>query len=161
MKRNWGLGGPRPRRNRAEGVWSFGLPGVVATAVFGAAAAAATAASFAAARGQIEGLFHGASMAWAIVAAGFGCWTYVAAARRRFAVAGTPGASAEPLSALLKSYLRAALALAVAFGLSRLAALGAADRVAALLLCLTGGMGAAAAFQAVLTFAPRARPRPA
>lgn len=152
MNRNWGLPPKSDRdafRNAKEA-----KPGMTlfVSAVFGVIGAAVAAISFAEARDAAVSLFHGVSIIPAIVAAGFGCWTYIWLARPRFAA--QLSAKGDPFSKLVRFYAKAALGLGVILLLAKLT--GALDPkfVSVLLLCISGGAGAAAAFQTVLAFVP-------
>lgn len=122
------------------------------SAAFGIIGAAVAAMSFADARLASDGLFQGPSLIAAIVSAGFGCWMYVWLARPRFAAQFS--GKGDAFSKLLRFYAKAALALGVILVAGKLA--GAIDPkiISVLLLCISGGAGAAAAFQTVLAFVP-------
>jgi hypothetical protein len=152
MTRNWGLpqkpNAAEFRRARTERP----LAVLALSAVYGVIGAAIAAISFADARALGDSLFHGASLVAAVVAAGFGCWTYVWLARPRFAAHFT--GEGDAFSDLLRFYFVGALALValVAAGKAAEAVLG--DLSGILVLCISGGAGAAAAFQTVLAFVP-------
>lgn len=152
MSRNWGLP-QRPdqlafRRARS----ARPLATLSVTALYGIIGAAAAAISFAEARELLDDLFHGRSLIMAVLAAGFGCWAYVLAARPRFAAHFT--GSGDAFSVLLRFYAAGALALVALYLVAKLAGLLSGELVSVLLLCACGGAGAAAAFQTVLAFVP-------
>ncbi len=152
MSRNWGLP-QRPdqlafRRARS----ARPLATLSVTALYGIIGAAAAAISFAEARDLVQALFHGRSLIMAILAAGFGCWAYVVAARPRFAAHFT--GAGDAFSVLLRFYAFGALALVTLYLMAKLAGLVTGEIVSVLLLCACGGAGAAAAFQTVLAFVP-------
>lgn len=152
MARNWGLP-PRPeqaairRARRARPLATLG-----ASAVFGVIGAAVAAFSFAEARDLIENVFHGRMLILAIVSGGIGCWTYVWLARPRFAAHFT--GDGDAFSDLVRFYLRAGLALAIVLGVAAASRFIVGDVLSVALLCVSGGAGAAAAFQTVLAFVP-------
>ncbi len=152
MTRNWGLPARDAQRAVHDAKTAKPLMTLFVSAVFGVIGAAVAAMSFAEARDVIANLFHGGSLVAAVVAAGFGCWSYVWLARPRFA-AQFSGVS-DGFSSLLRFYARAALALAVLLSVG-VASIGFAPAVVTvLILCASGGAGAAAAFQTVLAFVP-------
>ncbi|MEM9706799.1 MAG: hypothetical protein AAF850_12070 [Pseudomonadota bacterium] len=122
------------------------------SAVFGVIGAAVAAISFNEARSTLDALFHGPSLVAAVLAAGFGCWTYVWIARPRFAAHFSRGGDA--FSDLLRFYARAALALLVTLCIGRYIAPSIGSTATGMILCAAGGAGCAAAFQTVLTFVP-------
>lgn len=151
MNRNWGLPTKTGRAFRdAKGA----KPGMTlfVSAVFGIIGAAVAAMSFADARDAIAGLFHGGSLVVAIVAGGFGCWAYVWLARPRFAA--QLSAEGDAFSKLVRFYAKAALGLGAILLVAKLANVADMRIVSVLLLCVSGGAGAAAAFQTVLAFVP-------
>ena len=152
MNRNWGL--PSKGEQLALRDARTAKPGMTlfVSAVFGVIGAAVAAASFADARDALVGLFHGVSLIAVIVAAGFGCWIYVWLARPRFAAQFS--GKGDAFSKLVRFYAKAALGLGLALFLAKIA--GAIDpkHISVLLLCVSGGAGAAAAFQTVLAFVP-------
>jgi len=113
--------------------------------------AALAAISFTDARSILTGLFRGFSLAPAIVAAGFGCWMYIYVAWPRFAAQFHGG---DTFSDLIRFYARAAVALILFLFVARFARLVLGDTVSGLLLCVSGGAAAAAAFQTVMAFVP-------
>lgn len=152
MTRNWGLPAKDERaaiRNAKESkpLMTLGL-----SAVFGVIGAAIAAISFAEAQELIANLFHGGSLVAAVVAAGFGCWSYIWLARPRFAAQFT--GEGDAFSSLLRFYVRATVILIVLIILGESARLIAPTFVSIFLLCASGGAGAAAAFQTVLAFVP-------
>ena len=152
MTRNWGLPARDAQRAVRDAKTTKPLLTLFISAVFGIIGAAVAAMSFGEARDVIANLFHGGSLIAAIVAAGFGCWSYVWLARPRFA-AQFSGAG-DGFSSLLRFYARAALALTALLALG-IASIGVAPAVVTVLaLCASGGAGAAAAFQTVLAFVP-------
>lgn len=156
MTRNWGLP-TKPEQtafNSARKTRPFATLGI--TAIFGAIGAAIAAISFNTARGHIDDLFHGGSLVMAVVAAGFGCWSYIWIARPRFAAHFKPVGDA--FSDLLRFYARAALALILVLLAAQVAIFVAGDLISVILLCVSGGAAAAAAFQTVLAFVPGYEP---
>lgn len=152
MGRNWGIP-QRPDQTAFRDARSARpLATLSVTAIYGIIGAAAAAISFGEARDLVANLFHGRTLVLAIVAAGFGCWLYILAARPRFAAHFT--GSGDAFSVLLRFYAVAAMALVVLYILAKLAGIIASDLVSVTLLCACGGAGAAAAFQTVLTFVP-------
>lgn len=152
MKRNWGL--PPKAGQPAFLDAKIAKPGMTlfVSAVFGILGAAVAAISFADARDAIVGLFHGPSLAVAVIAAGFGCWAYVWLARPRFAAQFT--GKGDAFSKLLRFYAKAALGLGFVLALAKLSEFIDPKLISVLLLCVSGGAGAAAAFQTVLAFVP-------
>lgn len=150
--RNWGL--PSKQEQRAIRDAKNDKPALTlfVSAVFGIIGAAVAAASFAEARDDLVGLFHGGSLIGAVVAAGFGCWMYVWLARPRFAA--QLSSKGDAFSKLVRFYARAALALGVLTLLAFFSGQVAPKLFSVLLLCVAGGAGAAAAFQTVLAFVP-------
>jgi len=152
MNRNWGLP-PKPGRvafknaKTAKPLATLGL-----TAIFGVIGAAIAAISFNEARDVLAGLFHGGSLVAAIAAAGFGCWGYIWLARPRFAAHFT--GESDAFADLLRFYIKAAIVLFAALIAARAANTVLGNLVSVLMLCISGGAGAAAAFQTVLAFVP-------
>ena len=135
----------------------------VATAAFGILGASLAALSFADARALFAGLFHGPSLIGAVGAAGFGCWIYIFLALPRFAAkfspAGGAGATgADGFSELVRFYGRAGAGLVAVFAVAQIVAMFLGARPGGVLLCLSGGAAAAAAFQTVLAFVPAGDP---
>ncbi len=122
------------------------------SAVFGVIGAAVAAISFADARDAIVGLFHGFSLVAAVVAAGFGCWVYIWLARPRFAA--QLSGKGDAFSKLLRFYAKAALGLGAMLLVAKLTGIIDLKIISVLLLCVSGGAGAAAAFQTVIAFVP-------
>ncbi len=152
MTRNWGLPARDAHRAVRDAKTAKPLLTLFISAVFGVIGAAVAAMSFSEARDVIANLFHGGSLVAAIVAAGFGCWSYVWLARPRFAAQFS--AAGDGFSSLLRFYARAALALSALLALG-IVSIGLAPAVVTVLvLCASGGAGAAAAFQTVLAFVP-------
>ncbi|WP_425408104.1 hypothetical protein [Hyphococcus sp.] len=150
--RNWGL--PNKDEQRAIRDAKTYKPGLtlLVTAVFGVIGAAVAAVSFAEARDDISGLFHGGTLAAVIVSAGFGCWGYVWLARPRFAA--QLSGRGDAFSKLVRFYARAALGLGILLLLASISGIFAPVMFSVLFLCVAGGAGAAAAFQTVLAFVP-------
>jgi hypothetical protein len=149
MTRNWGLPSKPDAFRKARKARPFATLGI--TAIFGIIGAAIAAISFNDARAVLDNLFHGRSLIMAVVAAGFGCWLYIFLARPRFAAHFSGG---DAFADLLKFYARAAIGLVVVWIAAKLAQFVAGDLTSVLLLCVSGGAAAAAAFQTVLAFVP-------
>lgn len=153
MRRNWGLpkkDGAFARARDAKPLMSLG-----SAAVFGIIGASLAAMSFNAARGLTGSLFHGVSLVFVGLAAGFGCWAYIYFAWPRLAAQFSGG---DAFSDLIRFYARATLGLVAIAGIAWLSlALGSA-RLSVLAYCISGGAAAAAAFQTVLTFVPPVPP---
>jgi hypothetical protein len=152
MTRNWGLpakNGPSAFRNAKE---AKPLMTLCVTAVFGAVSVAIAAISFAEARDVLANLFHGASLVAAVIAAGFGCWGYVWIVRPRFAAHFTGQGNA--FSSLLRFYARATVVLFLILIIGENIGSIAPKLFSVLILCVSGGAAAAAAFQTVLAFVP-------
>lgn len=152
MTRNWGLPARPGRTEFRDARSARPLATLGVTALYGIIGAAAAAISFAEARDILDNLFHGRKLIMAVLAAGFGCWLYIVAARPRFAAHFT--GAGDAFSVLVRFYAAGALALFFLYGFARLAGVFASDLVGVLLLCGCGGAGAAAAFQTVLAFVP-------
>lgn len=152
MRRNWGLPAKDAQRALLDAKTAKPLMTLFVSAVFGVIGVCVAAMSFAEARDVITGLFHGVTLVAAVIAAGFGCWSYVWLARPRFAAQFT--GAGDGFSSLLKFYARAAVALFLLLALGKLSAAAAPAIITVLILCATGGAGAAAAFQTVLAFVP-------
>jgi len=125
---------------------------LLVSAVFGVIGASVAAMSFAGARSAIANLFHGGTLVGAIIAAGFGCWIYVWLARPRFAAHFS--GQGDPFSSLIRFYARAAILLMTLLLIGHSIDVIAPEMFSVLLLCISGGAGAAAAFQTVLAFVP-------
>jgi hypothetical protein len=152
MPRNWGIP-QKPGEGavaRARSQRPFATLGI--SAVYGIIGAAVAAISFNDARGLLTDLFHGTSLIAAVVAAGFGCWAYVWLARPRFAAHFT--GRGDAFSDLLRFYCVGALGLIFLILIAKGAELLAGNLASVVLLCISGGAGAAAAFQTVLAFVP-------
>ena len=152
MSRNWGLpvkatppGFRRARRSRP--IATLGV-----SAAYGVMGAAIAAMSFNAARGQIDNVFHGATLIFAVVSAKLGCWLYFWLARARF-VAQITG-DGDAFSDLMKFFAPAGAGLVIFFLAAVFSDFVIGDMASVLLLCMSGGAGAAAAFQTVLAFVP-------
>jgi len=152
MQRNWGLPPKAGQRVLLDAKTAKPVMTLFVSAVFGILGAAVAAISFADARDAIIGLFHGLSLIAVIVAAGLGCWTYVWLARPRFAAQFT--GKGDAFSKLLRFYAKAALGLGAILLLAKLAEGFGPRYISVLILCISGGAGAAAAFQTVLAFVP-------
>lgn len=156
MNRNFGLptkpGDAAFRRARDERP----LATLFITGIFGIIGAAVAAISFNEARVLFTSLFHGPSLAAAVLAAGFGCWSYVWIARPRFA-AHFNGRN-DAFSDLLRFFAKAAGILMALLLVGRFANPILGDMISGGLLCASGGAAAAAAFQTVLAFVPYYEP---
>ena len=152
MTRNWGLPPKDGNETFQQAKDKKPLLTLLVSAIFGVIGASVAALSFAAARTAITNLFHGATLVGAIVAAGFGCWLYVWLARPRFAAHFS--GQGDPFSSLVRFYARAAIVLMVVLFAGHSIGLIAPNMFSVLLLCVSGGAGAAAAFQTVLAFVP-------
>lgn len=152
MSRNWGIPTKEGDRAFRRARTSRPVATLSVTALFGVLGAAVAAVSFDSARDVIENVFHGWSLVFAVIAAGTGCWMYVWLARPRFAAHFT--GEGDAFGDLLRFYAKAALGLLIVLGLGKLAHFTVGDMVSVLLLCFSGGAGAAAAFQTVLAFVP-------
>lgn len=153
MTRNWGIppkDGAFRRARYAKPILTLGV-----TAIYGIIGAAIAAISFADARSILTGLFHGLSLAPAIIAAGFGCWIYIYLAWPRFAAQFHGG---DAFSDLLRFYSRAAVCLILFLFAAKFTQLILGDTLSGVLLCVSGGAAAAAAFQTVMTFVPPGAP---
>ncbi|MBI1392687.1 MAG: hypothetical protein GC152_08100 [Alphaproteobacteria bacterium] len=149
MARNWGLSGKSAAMRAAAN--ERPILSLLVTAVFGIGAAAISTLAFSDAAGSYGDLFHGASLAFAVAAAGFGCWLYVFVAWPRFAANFT---GRDGFSTLLTFYARASAGLVItAIGSAALATV-ASPVIAGALACFVGGAAAAAAFQTVIAFVP-------
>jgi len=153
MTRNWGLPTKDERAALRDAKESKPLLTLGVSAVFGIIGAAVAVISFAEARTLLANLFHGASLVAAVVAAGFGCWSYIWIVRPRFAAHFT--GQGDAFASLIRFYARAAVVLFVILIVGQNAGLVAPDFIGVLLLCISGGAGAAAAFQTVIAFVPR------
>ena len=152
MTRHWGLPTKSDRARFRDAKTSKPILTLFVSAIFGSLGAAIAAISFSEARGAIANLFHGGSLVAAILAAGFGCWAYIWLTRPRFAALFSGKGSA--FSGLIRFYARAALALLVLLVAAEAAGALPTNIISVLLLCISGGAGAAAAFQTVLAFVP-------
>ena len=152
MTRNWGLPTKGERTAFRDAKDNKPLLTLLISAVFGVIGAAVAVMSFAEARVVIANLFHGGTLIVAIVAAGFGCWAYIWLARPRFAAHFS--GQGDPFSNLIRFYARAAVLLFVLLFVGQSIDLIAPNMLSVLLLCISGGAGAAAAFQTVLAFVP-------
>lgn len=149
MTRNWGIpakDGAFRRARNAKPLLSLGI-----TAIYGIIGAALAALSFSEARDILTGLFRGWSLAPAIIAAGLGCWGYIYIAWPRFAAQFQGG---DEFGDLLRFYARAAIALVVLLLAVKFANIVVGPTIGGMLLCLSGGAAAAAAFQTVMLFVP-------
>lgn len=153
MTRNWGIPTKDDafrRARHAKPLLSLGI-----TAVYGIIGAALAAISFSDARTILVGLFRGLSLIPAVIAAGLGCWLYIYLAWPRFAAQFAGG---DEFSDLLKFYARAAIALVLLLMVAKFGTVALGAWAGGILLCLTGGAAAAAAFQTVMLFVPPGRP---
>jgi len=149
MKRNFGLppkSGAFEKARDAKPLLTLGV-----TAIFGVIGAAIAAISFTDARAMLQGLFHGRSLIAAVLAAGFGCWAYIWYAWPRFAAHFSGG---DAFSDVLRFYIRAAIGLVVILLIAKFTNLVLGSRASGVLLCVSGGAAAAAAFQTVMAFVP-------
>ncbi|MEL6379371.1 MAG: hypothetical protein AAFW83_02485 [Pseudomonadota bacterium] len=121
--------------------------------IFGIIGAMIAGISFTEARVLLGGLFHDKSLFAAVFLAGFGAWFYVWLVRPRFAAHFQPGGG-DPFSDILRFYVKAACGLLIFLLIARASRFAAGDMAATLLLCASGGAGAAAAFQTVIAFVP-------
>ena len=151
-QRNWGLPTKDERTAFRDAKDKKPLLTLFVSAVFGVIGAAVAVMSFAEARDALANLFHGGSLVGAVVAAGFGCWAYIWLARPRFAAHFT--GHGDPFSSLIRFYARAAFLLVLFLIIGESIDVIAPDMISVLLLCISGGAGAAAAFQTVLAFVP-------
>jgi len=85
MPRNWGLPAKDQHAAFINAKTAKPLLTLVVSAIFGVIGASVAAVSFTEARALAPDLFHGASLIAAVIAAGFGCWSYIWLARPRFA----------------------------------------------------------------------------
>ncbi|MGF1544464.1 MAG: hypothetical protein ACFB00_08205 [Parvularculaceae bacterium] len=154
MTRYWGIRSKDGAFERARDAKP--LATLAVSAAFGGIGAAVAAIGFAEASRALTNLFHGISLAAAVVAAGAGCWAYVFFAWPRFAAQFSGG---DAFSDLLRFYARAAVLLVAGLLAARFADAVVGVRLGGLLLCFMGGAGAAAAFQTVLTFVPAVPPK--
>lgn len=152
MTRNWGLPPKDDNETFRQAKDKKPMLTLLVSAVFGVIGASVAALSFASARTGITDLFHGATLIGAIIAAGFGCWLYVWIARPRFAAHFS--GKGDPFSSLVRFYARAAILLMTVLFIGHGIGLIASNMLSVLLLCVSGGAGAAAAFQTVLAFVP-------
>jgi len=149
VTRNWGIppkDGAFRRARHAKPLMTLAV-----TAVYGVIGAALAAISFTDARTILTGLFRGISLAPAIIAAGFGCWVYIYVAWPRFAAQFHGG---DSFSDLVRFYARAAVALILFLFAIKFAEIILPKTITGLLLCVSGGAAAAAAFQTVMAFVP-------
>ncbi len=152
MTRNWGLPPRSGQRAFLDAKTAKPVMTLFVSAVFGVIGASVAVISFADARIYAASLFHGPSLIAAVVAAGFGCWMYVWLARPRFAA--QLSGRGDAFSKLLRFYAKAALGLGLVLLAGKFAEVVDPKLISILLLCISGGAGAAAAFQTVLTFVP-------
>lgn len=152
MKRNFGLPAKSSDVAFKKARYEKPIATLLATAAFGVIGAAIAAIGFNEARELFSSLYHGRSLIGAVLAAGFGCWTYIWIARPRFAAHFK--SERDAFSDILRFYTKAAVGLIVLLFAGRLAAGNVDPLISGILLCAAGGAGAAAAFQTVLTFVP-------
>lgn len=152
MSRNWGL--PKGKKTGAFRDAKVEKPvmTLLVSAVFGVLGASLSVIGFAAARDAVHDLYHGASLIAAVISGGFGCWAYVWLARPRIAAQIT--GERHAFSSLLRFYAQAAVSLSALLLLSIALRKTAPEIVYVAMFCITGGAGAAAAFQTVLAFVP-------
>ncbi len=153
MSRNWGLPTKDERTAFHDSKEMKPLLTLLVSAVFGVIGAAVAVMSFAGARTALTGLFHGGTLVGAVVAAGFGCWGYVWLARPRFAAHFS--GQGDPFSSLIRFYARAAIVLVGLLLIGQSIGGFAPRMITVMLLCVSGGAGAAAGFQTVLAFVPK------
>ena len=154
MTRNWGLPAKDGHTAFRDAKTAKPLLTLAVSAIFGVIGASIAALSFAAARTLLVDLFH----AGAVIAAGFGCWSYIWLARPRFAAQFS--GQGDAFSNLLRFYVRATILLFVVLIAGKYAGHIAPDIIGVILLCASGGAGAAAAFQTVLAFVPYYEDKP-
>ena len=152
MKRNWGMPVKQNRHALRHAKDEKPLLTLLITATFSVIGAAVAAISFNEARSLVTGLFRGPTLIAAIIASGFGCWAYIWFARARFAAHFSDAGDA--FSELLRFYVRASIALFLMLIISRALQSSSATLPGVLILCISGGAAAAAAFQTVLAFVP-------
>lgn len=152
MTRNWGLPPKDGETTFRHAKNKKPVLTLLISAVFGVIGASVAAMSFAGARTALANLFHGGTLIVAIVSAGFGCWAYVWLARPRFAAHFS--SEGDPFSSLIRFYARTAVFLLVLLFIGQSIDLIAPNMFSVFLLCISGGAGAAAAFQTVLAFVP-------
>ncbi len=152
MARHWGI----PNKDGGIGLRDAKIAKpiltLVVSAIYGSVGAAIAVISFDEARTVLTDLFHGGSLIAAILAAGFGCWGYIWLTRPRFA--SLFSGKGDAFSSVLRFYVRAAIGLFVLLIAGQAAGALPFKLISVLLLCMSGGAGAAAAFQTVLAFVP-------
>lgn len=151
-RRNWGLPSKGERIAIRDAKTEKPVLTLFISIVFGVIGAAIAVISFAEARALLLDLFHGGSLVAAVIAAGFGCWVYIWLARPRFAA--QLSRKGDAFSILLRFYIRAAFGLFILLIAGQAADMIVPNLISVLLLCMSGGAGAAAAFQTVLAFVP-------
>ncbi|MEM9168661.1 MAG: hypothetical protein AAGC56_03320 [Pseudomonadota bacterium] len=156
MTRHFGLPPREGERGFGRARQARPVATLVLSALFGILAAALATMSFADASGRYATIFHGPSLAAAIVSAGFGCWGYIWIARPRFAAHFRPAGDA--FIDLARFFGKAGVALLIAFAVGRYGAPALGGGATGLMLCAVGGAAAAAAFQTVLAFVPAYEP---
>ena len=154
MTRNWGIPTKDAERAVSEARRKHPFLTLFVSGVFGVVGASIAALGFSQAQTLGDGLFHGLSLIFAVLAAGFGCWAYIWIARPRFAAQLATPDAADGFSVLLRFYARAAASLLGIFLAGLALSVTAPVIFAILFLCISGGAGAAAAFQTVLVFVP-------
>ena len=152
MGRNWGIPNSSARGALRNVDISKPLLTLLTSAIFGIIGVAIAVISFAGARTIAVGLFNGASLAAAVIAAGAGCWLYVWIARPRFAAQFS--GKGDVFHKLLRFYIAAVAALVVLFFAASMASGMLPAIITVFLYCFTGGSAAAAAFQTILAFVP-------
>ena len=153
MSRNWGLPSKPGNATLRGAKVRRPLATLFVSGVFGIIGAMIAGFSFTEARILLDGLFRDKSLFAAVFLAGLGAWFYIWLVRPRFAAHFTPGGG-DPFSDILRFYAKATVGLFVFLILARLSRFVAGDMAAVLMLCASGGAGAAAAFQTVIAFVP-------
>ncbi len=153
MSRNWGLPTKDEHTVFRDAKERKPMLTLFISAVFGIIGAAVAVMSFGSASAVLSNLFHGGTLVGAVMAAGFGCWGYIWLARARFAAHFS--GQGDPFSSLIRFYARAAIILLVLLFAGQALEMIAPRIMSVLLLCISGGAGAAAAFQTVIAFVPR------
>ena len=144
MARNWGIPTKEGGIGFRDAKSAKPILTLAISAVYGAIGAAIAVISFDEARQVLTHLFHGGSLVAAILAAGFGCWGYIWLTRPRFA--SLFSGKGDPFSSLVRFYVRAAIGLFVLLIAGQAAGLLPTNLISVLILCISGGAGAAAAF---------------
>ena len=153
MSRNFGLPSKPGNATMRDAKVRRPLATLFVSAIFGIIGAMVAGYSFTEARVLLDGLFQHKSLFAAVFLAVIGAWFYVWLVRPRFAAHFTPGGG-DPFSDILRFYAKATIGLFGFLIIARLSRFIAGDIGATLLLCASGGAGAAAAFQTVIAFVP-------